>query len=100
MTRANVVLLAALVLSSLWLVQSSYQSRRLFAEIDRAKNEERALEVEFKRLEAERQAQATHLRVEKMARERLAMRTATPAVTQYVGLQVPAVPAAASGSAR
>ena len=34
--------------------------------------------------QAERQAQATHIRVEKTAREKLAMRTATPAVTQYV----------------
>lgn len=101
MTRTNIVLLVALVLSSLWLVQTSYQARRLFAEIDRAKNEERTLEVDFKRLEAERQAQATHLRVEKVARERLAMRTATPAVTQYIGLDV-ATPSlsAASGSAR
>ena len=33
---------------------------------------------------AQRQAQATNLRVEKVARARLAMRAATPAVTQYV----------------
>ena len=37
-----------------------------------------------KRLEAERQAQATHLRVERVAREKLAMRMATPDVTRYV----------------
>ena len=96
MSRVNVVLLVALVLSSLWLVQTAYQARSLFAQIDRAKNESLALEVDFKRLEAERQAQATHLRVEKVARERLAMRTATPAVTQYIGI---VVPAAASGAA-
>ena len=35
-------------------------------------------------LEAERQAAATNARVERTARERLAMRTATPAVTIYV----------------
>lgn len=84
MTRLNLLLLIALVLSSLYLVKTAYESRRLFAELDRANNEARTLEVEFKRLEAERQAQATHLRVEKVAREKLAMRTATPAVTQYV----------------
>ena len=40
--------------------------------------------TEFKRLEAEREGQATSLRVERTARERLAMRAATPAVTVYV----------------
>ncbi len=44
----------------------------------------RRLELDRERLEAELQAQATHLRVEQVAREKLAMRTATPAVTQYV----------------
>ena len=39
---------------------------------------------ERSRLEAERQTAATNLRVERTARERLAMRTATPAVTMYV----------------
>jgi cell division protein FtsL len=84
MTRLNLLLLIALVVSSLYLVKSSYEARRLFAELDRAKAEERSLETERKRFEAERQAQATHLRVERVAREKLAMRTATPAVTHYV----------------
>ena len=82
----SLVLLAALVASCLYLVKTSYESRRLFAELDRAANEQRQLEVNHSRLEAERQAQATHLRVDKVAREKLAMRTATPAVTQYVEL--------------
>jgi cell division protein FtsL len=62
----------------------SYDARRLFAEFDRAQSEERALDTEFERLKAEKQAQATPLRVEKTAREKLAMRTASPAITQYV----------------
>ena len=44
------------------------------------------LDTEHERLKAETQAQATPLRVERTAREKLAMRTATPAVTQYVAL--------------
>ncbi len=88
MTRLNVLLLAALVLSSLFLVKSAHDARRLFAELDRAKSEQRALDTDHKRLEAERQAQATHLRVEKVARDRLAMRSANPAVTHYVELPV------------
>lgn len=84
MTRLNMLLTVALIASSLYLVRTAYESRRLFAELDRAKNEAGKLETEFKRLEAERQAAATNLRVERTAREKLAMRTVTPAVTHYV----------------
>jgi cell division protein FtsL len=84
MTRLNMILVLALLASSLYLVRTAYDSRRLFAELDKAKNEAARLDTESKRLEAEREAQATSLRVERTARERLAMRTATPAVTVYV----------------
>ena len=84
MTRVNLLLLAALLASCLYLVKTAYESRRLFHALDRARVEQAKLDTEFKRLDAERQAQATHLRVEKVAREKLRMRTATPAVTQYV----------------
>jgi cell division protein FtsL len=96
MTRVNLLLMLALVISSLYLVQTAYDSRRLFAELDKAKNEAARLEIESKRLEAEREAQATSLRVERTAREKLAMRTATPAVTVYVQDQA----LAASGAAK
>ena len=84
MTKLNVLLLAALLLSSVYLVRVSHESRRLFAELDRARSVERLLDNEFERLKSEKQSQATPLRVEKVAREKLAMRSATPAVTQYV----------------
>jgi len=80
----NLLLLVALLASCLYLVKTAYESRRLFHALDRARIEQTRLDTEFKRLDAERQAQATHLRVEKVAREKLRMRTATPAVTQYV----------------
>ena len=84
MTRLNVLLLLALLVSSVYLVRVSHDARRLFAELDRARSEERLLDSEFERLKSEKQSQATPLRVEKTARDKLAMRTATPAVTQYV----------------
>jgi cell division protein FtsL len=83
-TRLNVLLLIVLLASSVYLVRVSYDGRRLFTELDRAQSEERALDTEYERLKAERQSQATPLRVEKAAREKLAMRTAGPAITQYV----------------
>ena len=84
MTRVNILLALGLIGSGLLLVNSAYETRRLFSAIERAKAEERQLESEYKRLDAERQVQATHLRVERVARERLQMRTVTPAVTHWV----------------
>ena len=84
MTRLNVILLLVLLVSSVYLVRVSYDSRRLFAELHRAQNEARVLETEHERLKAEKQTQATPLRIEKTARDELAMRSATPAITQYV----------------
>jgi cell division protein FtsL len=106
-TRVNLLLLAVLLASCLYLVKTSYESRRLFHALDRARQQQGQLEAEFKRLDAERQAQATHLRVEKVAREKLRMRTATPAVTHYLsadaaqpGNTAASARAAASGVAR
>jgi cell division protein FtsL len=84
MTRLNVALLLALLASSIYLVRVSYDGRRLFTQIDKARREAHQLEVDFDRLNAEKQAQATPSRVEAVARSQLGMRTATPAVTQYV----------------
>jgi cell division protein FtsL len=87
MIRLNLTLLVALLASALYLVQVQYESRRLYGEIEKAQNEFRKLEVEHERLQVERRAQATPARVEKLAREQLQMRPATPAVTQYVTLK-------------
>ena len=84
MSRVDVLLVVGLIGSCLLLVNTAYETRRLFSSIERAKAEERQLDSEYKRLEAERQVQSTHLRVERVARERLQMRTVTPAVTHWV----------------
>jgi cell division protein FtsL len=84
MTRLNLVLLLAVLASALYLVSVQYESRRLFSALDRANSEAHRLEVDFERLQVEKQAQATPLRVEKLAKEQLHMRTVTPAITSYV----------------
>ena len=83
MTRLNVLLLLAILASAIFLVRTQYDSRRLFTEFDRARSEAHKLELERERLDLERRAQATPLRVEKIAREQLNMRTITPAITHY-----------------
>ena len=87
MTRLNLVLLLAVIASALYLVRVQYDSRRLYAEIEKVQGEFRRLEIEHERLQVEKHAQATPLRVEKLAREQLQMRGATPAITQYVTLK-------------
>jgi len=87
MMRLNLTLLVTVVASALYLVQVQYESRRLYTEIERAQNEARKLEVDHERLQVEKRAQATSARVEKVAREQLRMRPATPAITQYVTLK-------------
>lgn len=96
MNRLQIVLFAAIVLSGLYMVRVSYEARRLFVEVERAQADERQLETDYEQLQVEKRAQATPLRVEKVAREKLAMRTATPAVTHYV---THAEPASASPAA-
>ena len=87
MIRLNLTLLVAVLASSLYLVQVQYESRRLYGEIERAQNEARKLEVQHEQLKVERRAQATPARVERLAKEQLHMKAATPAITQYVTLK-------------
>jgi cell division protein FtsL len=97
MTRFNALLLVMLMASGLYLVKVAYQTRSLFVSLDRAQSEERNLDTEYEKLQVEKRGQATPLRVEKMAREKLGMSPATPAVTQYV--EIPATATAATAAA-
>ena len=90
MTRLSIVLLLMVIASALFLVRTQYESRLLYTELDRALAEARRLETEYQRLQVEKRAQATPLRVETLARNKLHMRTATPAITQYVTDPLPA----------
>ena len=87
MTRLSLFLLLAVLVSALVLGHSQYETRRLFMALESAKKEANRLEVDHDRLEVERRAQATPLRVEQIARQQLNMRTASPAITQYVNAQ-------------
>lgn len=98
MSRVSLLLLLATVVSALWLVHSHYESRRMFMALESARKDSQRLALEKDRLALERRAQSSPLRVEKIARLQLQMRTVSPAITQYVNLQgavgsVPAVPA-------
>ncbi len=102
MTRLNLLLLIAVLGSAMYLVHTQYMSRQLFTELHRVELETRRLELDQDRLQVEKRAQATPLRIEKLAKEQLKIRTATPAITQYVrqdGTVIPAVAAPAPSTA-
>lgn len=84
MTRLNLFLLALLLGSAVYLVQTSYEARRLFVELEHERSVATRLGLEAERLQVERRARATHLRVEQVARERLQMRNSSPGVTEYL----------------
>ena len=90
MTRLNIVLLAAVLVSAFYLVNNQYHSRRLVTELDRAVAEGRRLETEGERLEVDKRAQATSARVEQLARSKLDMRLAGPGITEYVSYRAAA----------
>ena len=98
MIRVNLVLLLAVLASALHLVGVQYESRRLFSELDKAHSEARRLATENERLQVENREQSTPLRVETLAKTKLQMRTATPAITHYVSTSGRVLPQAALGS--
>ena len=98
MARLNLLLLIAVLGSAIYLVHTQYLSRQLFTELHRIELEARRLELDQDRLQVDKRAQATPLRVEKLAKEQLKMRTTTPAITLYVredGTVIPAIAAPA-----
>ena len=88
MARLNLALLLAVLISALYLVRTQYESRRLYVELEKASAQSRKIQTESERLQVEKRAEATPLKIEKLATGRLQMRSATPAITQYVDYSV------------
>jgi len=97
MARLNFVLLLAVLVSALYLVRTQYESRRLYVELEKATAQSHKISTESERLQVEKRAEATPLKIESLARDRLQMRTTTPAITQYVKYKSAADVASAAG---
>lgn len=87
MMRLNMILLAAVLGSAFYLVQLQYESRTVYTAMDKAQAAARKLTTERETLEVQKRAQTAALRVQSIAREQLAMREATPSITQYVTIR-------------
>ncbi|MCP5269488.1 MAG: cell division protein FtsL [Zoogloeaceae bacterium] len=79
MLRTNMALLFFVVFCALGVVTSQHKARKLFQELESAQEHARQLDVEFGQLQLELSTWATHPRIEKIARDRLKMRTPEPA---------------------
>ena len=78
MARLNTLLLIAILFCALGLVTSQHKARKLFQAIEAEQEHARQLEIEFGQLQLELSTWATSLRIEKIAREKLKMRTPDP----------------------
>jgi cell division protein FtsL len=84
MNRALMVVSVPLVACSLLLVNSQYQARRLFIEIERAQVRKEKLEAEWDQLQYEQSVLADHSRIDRIARTSLGMSPPGPGRTQYL----------------
>ncbi|WP_263769022.1 cell division protein FtsL [Propionivibrio soli] len=81
MVRFNLLLLIAVVVCALGVVTSQHKARRLFQALEHEQERARQLDVEYGQLQLELSTWATSPRIEKIAREKLKMRTPEPGKT-------------------
>ena len=82
--RLNPLLAVFLVLCALLLVNSQYQARRLFIELERVQEKSRQLEVEAKELELKQSTLGQHARIEGSAKRELNMVALTQSNVLYL----------------
>lgn len=78
MARLNLALLLLAVLCAISVVSSNHRARKLHTELESTQKHMRDLEVEWGQLQLEQSTVAAHVRVEKLARDRLAMKLPAP----------------------
>lgn len=78
MARINFILLLVVVACALSSIGANHRARKLFSELELEQKRMRALEVEWGQLQLEQSTWAAHVRVEKVAREKLGMLPPVP----------------------
>lgn len=84
MTRLSFALAVVLVGTAFSLVHTQYQSRRLYAAVDKARALSTELEIEWESLRAQRRTAAAAARVQRIARKELDMRSPNASTTIYL----------------
>lgn len=78
MARLNLFLLLLALICAVSVVSSNHRARKLHTELEAAQKQMRDLEVEWGQLQLEQSTVAAHVRVEKLAKDRLGMRQPVP----------------------
>lgn len=81
MARLNLLLILILLVTALIVVNSNHQARKLFTELEKEQQRTRALEDEWGQLQLEQSTWAAHVRIEKIAREKLGMKPPKRVIT-------------------
>ncbi|MBK9625934.1 MAG: cell division protein FtsL [Rhodocyclaceae bacterium] len=84
MARINIFLLLLVVMCALGAVNSNHRARKLFTELEAEQKRLRDLDVEWGQLQLEQSTWSGHARIEKIAREKLGMRTPLPGQVMLV----------------
>ena len=90
MVRLNMLLLLAVVICALGVVTSQHKARKLFQDLEVEQDRAKQLDVEFGQLQLELSTWATPPRFEKIARDKLKMRT--PEAAKLVSATAGGVP--------
>lgn len=85
--RLNVLLLIALLACALILVNTQYQARHLFIELERAQTQARQLEVAWAQLQLDQSNLGKHGRIQASATKELNMVPVTSDRTQYLTIK-------------
>ncbi len=85
MVRVDVMLVTLALLSALGVVAAQHQSRKLHTALERETSHMQQLEVEWGQLQLEQSTWAAHVRIEKIARQRLHMQA--PSIEQILVIE-------------
>jgi len=102
MSRLDAFLLLALIACALSVVNSTYQQRRVFVELERAQGQQQSLGQDWTRLQYEQSALSKTSRIEDISSNQLGMSAVTAGRTEYLnedGSAVSIAPLPASVSA-
>lgn len=86
MTRLNLILFFALIVSSLGLVNSQYKARKLYIELEQLDQAAKQYDQEYGQLQLEQSTWAMHSRIELVATQVLQMRVPDSKRIQVVAL--------------
>ena len=86
MSRIDTFLLLVLMGCALSVVNSTYQQRRIFVQLERAQSQQRSLAQDWTRLQYEQSALSKTSRVEDMSQNQLGMSAVAAGRTQYLNL--------------